>query len=369
MVELNGWGPEAVSGVYVVAEHQYGQLADVTPELIGIGRELADTQKEKLTVLLLGHKVAHLAQTLIESGADRVAVCEDPRLNHWAIEPYGRTIGAFCRKEPPRSILMGATTASNPLASWVAADLVTGLASVCTDLRIGDVEYRKVVLKKQLLQKRPDFNAIYFSTIITPDFYPQMATARTGSFMAKPRDKARKGEVIQIQPFFHEADFSFEIVKMDLKERHVDMKEARTVVSFGMGIKNNPKTAIRLIEELAAEFDGGMVGASRLAVEHGFISHDHQVGLTGTVVRPNAYMAFGVKGAVQHIVGMMGSKYVFACNLDKAAPIVNYADDVLAADLFDMLPRILAEVRAWKAKHNGTPTAPTVAKAAAAAKG
>jgi electron transfer flavoprotein alpha subunit len=210
-----------------------------------------------------------------------------------------------------------------------------------------------VVLKKQLLQKRPDFNAIYFSTIITPDFYPQMATARTGSFLANPRDTTRKGETIQIPAVFHEADFSLEIVRMDLKERHVDMKDAKSVISFGMGIKNNPKTAIRLIEELAAEFDGGMVGASRMAVEHGFISHDHQVGLTGTVVRPNAYLAFGVKGAVQHIVGMMGSKYVFACNLDRAAPIVNYADDVLAADLFDMLPRILTEVRAWKAKHQG----------------
>jgi electron transfer flavoprotein alpha subunit len=356
MVDLNGWGINDVSGVYVVAEHQYGALADVTPELIGIGRELAETQQEKLTVLLLGHDVAKHAQTLIEYGADRVVVCDDPRLKHWVIEPYGRTIGAFCRKEPPRSILMGATTASNPLASWVAADLVTGLASVCTDLRISDVEYRRVILKKQLLQKRPDFNAIYFSTIITPDFYPQMATARTGSFLAKPRDLKRRGEVVKIPAVFHERDFDVEIVRMELKEKHIDLKEAKTIVTFGMGIKNNARTALQLVEQMAGEFDGGMVGATRSAVEHGYIGHDHQVGLTGTVVRPNGYFAIGVKGAVQHIVGMMGSKYVFACNLDKGAPIVNYADDVLVADLHDQLPRLLAEIRAWKAKHKGAAT-------------
>lgn len=354
MVELNGWGINDVSGVYVVAEHAFGDLADVTPELVGIGRDLADEQQEKLTVLLLGHNVKKHAKALIEYGADRVVVCDDPRLKDWIIEPYGRTIGAFCRKEPPRSILLGATTASNPLASWVAADLVTGLASVCTDLRISDVEYRRVILKTQLLQKRPDFNAIYFSTIITPDFYPQMATARPGAFLAKVRNPLRKGEIIDFAAVIHESDFAFEVEHIELVEKLVDMKLARTIVSFGMGVKTNPRPALKAIEELAAEFDGGMVGATRMAVEHGFITHDHQVGLTGTVVRPDAYLTFGIKGAVQHIVGMMGSKYVFACNLDKASPIVNYADDVLVADLHEMLPRILAEVRAWKAKNQGT---------------
>jgi electron transfer flavoprotein alpha subunit len=363
--ELNGWGIDDVKGVYVVAEHSLGELADVTPELVGIGRDLADEQKEKLTVLLLGYKVKHHARALIEYGADRVVVVDDPRLKNWVIEPYGRTIGAFCHKDPPRSILLGATTASNPLASWIASDLVTGLASVCTDLRIADVEYRRVILKKQLLQKRPDFNAIYFSTIITPEFYPQMATARPGAFLPKTRDPARKGEVVEFGAVIHEHDLDVEIEEVELQARHVDMKLAKTVVSFGMGIKNNPRPALKWVEELAREFDNALVGATRMAVEHGFITHDHQVGLTGTVVRPEAYFAIGVKGAVQHIVGMMGSKYVFACNIDKAAPIVNYADDVMVADLFDVLPGILAEVRAWKAKHAAVPAR---AKAAPAAK-
>ncbi len=370
MVELNGWGMDDVTGVYVVAEHSFGQLADVTPELVGIGRDLADEQKEKLTVLLLGHKVRHHAKELIEYGADRVVVCDDPRLKDWVCEPHGRTIGAFCRKEPPRSILLGATTASNPLASWIAADLVTGLASVCTDLRISDVEYRRVILKKQLLQKRPDFNAIYFSTIITPEFYPQMATARPGAFLAKARDPTRKGEIVDFAAVIHEQDFNVEIEHVELVEKHVDMKLARSIVTFGMGIKTNPRPALKAVEELAAEFDNGMVGATRMAVEQGFMTHDHQVGLTGTVVRPDAYLTFGVKGAVQHIVGMMGSKYVFACNIDKGAPIVNYADDVLVADLHDMLPRVLAEVRAWKAKNAAPAPAPKgEAKVAASAKG
>lgn len=367
MVELNGWGINDVKGVYVVAEHQYGNLADVTPELVGIGRDLADEMKEPLTVLLLGHEVKHHAQSLIEWGADRVVVCDDPRLKHWVVEPYGRTIGAFCRKEPPRSFLLGATTASNPLASWIAADLVTGLASVCTDLRIKDVEYRRVMLKKQLLQKRPDFNAIYFSTIITPEFYPQMATGRPGAFLPKPRDPKRKGEVIEIPAVFHEGDFDVEIVGIEIKPKHVDLKEAKAIVSFGMGIKNNPKPALKMVEELAAEFEGGMVGATRAAVEHGYITHDHQVGLTGTVVRPDAYLAFGVKGAVQHVVGMMESKYVFAVNTDKGAPIVNYADDMIVADLHDVLPAVLAEVRKWKAAHGGKALAKAPVKAPAKA--
>ncbi|HEX9709991.1 MAG TPA: electron transfer flavoprotein subunit alpha/FixB family protein [Candidatus Thermoplasmatota archaeon] len=371
MVDLNGWGINDVEGVYVVAEHQYGRLADVTPELIGIGRDLADEMKEPLTVLLLGHEVRHHAQLLIEHGADRVVVCDDPRLKHWVIEPYGRTIGAFCRREPPRSFLLGATTASNPLASWVAADLVTGLASVCTDLRISDVEYRRVMLSKQLLQKRPDFNAIYFSTIITPDFYPQMATARTGAFQAKPHEPGRKGEVVEIPAVFGPHDFDVEVVGIEVKPKHVDLKEAKAIVSFGMGIKNNPKPALRMVEELAAELEGGMVGATRAAVEHGYITHDHQVGLTGTVVRPAGYFAFGVKGAVQHIVGMMESKYVFAVNSDKGAPIVNYADDMLVGDLHEVLPELLEAVRAWKARHTGKAAAPAKAapKAGAAAKG
>ncbi len=365
MVELNGWGINDVKGVYVVAEHQYGHLADVTPELIGIGRDLADELKEPLTVLLLGHKVAHHAKLLIEYGADRVVVCDNPGLKHWVVEPYGRTIGAFCRREPPRSFLLGATTASNPLASWVAADLVTGLASVCTDLRIKDVEYRRVMLSRQLLQKRPDFNAIYFSTIITPDFYPQMATARTGAFRAKPRDPARKGKVVEIPAVFEEHDFDVEIVGIEVKPKLVDLKEAESIVTFGMGIKNNPKPALKMVEELAAEFEGGMVGATRAAVAHRYITHDHQVGLTGTVVRPDAYMAFGVKGAVQHVVGMMESKYVFAVNSDRGAPIVNYADDMVIADLHDILPVVLAEVRAWKARNKGKVRAPAQPAAAA----
>lgn len=369
--ELNGWGIDDVEGVYVVAEHSFGHLADVTPELVGIGRDLADEQKENLTVLLLGSGIRHHARTLIEYGADRVVVCDDPRLRSWVIEPYGRTVGAFCRKEPPRSILLGATTASNPLASWIAADLVTGLASVCTDLRIADVEYRRVILKKQLLQKRPDFNAIYFSTIITPDFYPQMATARPGAFLPKKRDPSRKGEVIEIQATVGPKDLDVVIEDVELVERHTDLKLAKSIVSFGMGVKNNPRPAIKAVEDLSAEMENAMVGATRLAVEHGFIAHDHQVGLTGTVVRPDAYITFGIKGAVQHIVGMMGAKYVFACNIDKAAPIVNYADDVIVGDLHEVLPKILAEVRAWKAKNGAkVPAAAAAPQAkAAAAKG
>jgi electron transfer flavoprotein alpha subunit len=367
--ELNGWGIDDVDGVYVVAEHSFGELADVTPELVGIGRDLADEQKEKLTVILMGHNIRRHAQALIEYGADRVVVVDDPRLKNWLIESYGRTVGAFCRTQPPRSILLGASTASNPLASWIAADLVTGLASVCTDLRIADVEYRRVILKKQLLQKRPDFNAIYFSTIITPDFYPQMATARPGAFLPKKRDPARKGEIIEFAAEIREHDLDVEIEDIELQAKHVDLKLAKSIVTFGMGIKNNPRPALKAVEELAAEFDNAMVGATRSAVEHGYITHDHQVGLTGTVVRPDAYFAIGVKGAVQHIVGMMGSKYVFACNIDKGSPIVNYADDVLIADLHDMLPRILAEVRAWKAKHAkaAVPAAEPAQKAAPAA--
>ncbi len=369
--ELNGWGTDDVEGVYVVAEHSFGQLADVTPELVGIGRDLADEQKEKLTVLLLGSGIRTHAKALIEYGADRVVVCDDPRLKNWVIEPYGRTIGAFCRKDPPRSILLGASTASNPLASWVAADLVTGLASVCTDLRIADVEYRRVILKKQLLQKRPDFNAIYFSTIITPDFYPQMATARPGAFLAKKRDGARKGEVIEFPAVIHPRDLDVEIEHVEIVEKHIDLKLAKSIVSFGMGIKGNPRPAMKAVDEIAGEMENAMVGATRLAVEHGFIAHDHQVGLTGTVVRPDAYITFGIKGAVQHIVGMMGAKYVFACNIDRAAPIVNYADDVIVGDLHEVLPKILAEVRAWKARNAAKVPASVVAPApqAAAAKG
>lgn len=326
-------------GVCVFAEQHGNKLEDIGLELLHKGRELADALHEELIAILAGSQVEDLAEQLIAYGADKVYVADDPELMHYRSLPYTRVTVEIIQKYKPRYVLFGATTTSNPLASRVAARLQTGLASVCTDLRVSDYDWLGKHYEKLLMQVRPDFNAFYLSTIITPNHKPEIATVRPGVFQPLIPDSNRKGEIIQHPVQLPTEDLVLEMKKMVKAERTVDLKSAHIIVSGGRGVGKNPELGFRLIKELAETLNGE-VGASRGAVMAGYVDGSHQVGQTGVTVRPDVYVAVGISGAPQHLVGMTGSKKIIAINADRTAPIFEFSDYGIVGDLFEWVPKL-----------------------------
>ncbi len=336
------------SGVWIVAEQHSNILEDISLEMLGKGRELADALHEELVAVLLGYQVEDLARQLVTYGADKVYVGDHPELANYRSLPYTRVVSELAQKYKPRYMVFGATTTSNPLASRVSARLNTGLASVCTDLRVSDYDWLGKHYEKLLMQVRPDFNAFYLSTIITPDYKPEIATVRPGVFHPINPESAREGEIIQYPVQLQPEDLVVQVKKMVKAERTVDLKGAHIIVSGGRGVGKDPEKGFKLIEELA-EACSGEVGASRGAVMAGYIDGSHQVGQTGTTVHPDVYIAAGISGAPQHLVGMSNSKKIIAINPDKNAPIFEYADYGIVGDLFEWVPKLTEEVRKRKA--------------------
>ncbi len=335
-------------GVWIFAEQHGNRLEDISLEMLGKGRELADALHEELIAILLGYQVEDLAKQLVAYGADKVYVGDHPELTNYRSLPYTRVVAELAQKYKPRYMIFGATTTSNPLASRVSARLNTGLASVCTNLRVSDYDWLGKHYEKLLMQVRPDFNAFYLSTIITPDYKPEIATVRPGVFQPLTLDPDRKGEIIQYPVQLQPEDLVVQVKKMVKAEHTIDLKGAHIIVSGGRGVGKDPQKGFKLIQELA-EAVSGQVGASRGAVMAGYIEGSHQVGQTGTTVRPDLYIAVGISGAPQHLVGMSNSKKIIAINPDKNAPIFGYADYGIVGDLFEWVPKLTEEVKKRKA--------------------
>jgi electron transfer flavoprotein alpha subunit len=219
---------------------------------------------------------------------------------------------------------------------------------VCTELRVSDYDWLGKHYEKLLMQIRPDFNAFYLSTIITPDYKPEIATVRPGVFKTLTPDHTRKGEIIQHTVQLQPEDLVQQVKKIVKAERTVNLKGAHVIVSGGRGVGKDPAKGFKLIQELA-DACSGEVGASRGAVMAGYIDGSHQVGLTGTAVHPDIYIAVGISGATQHLVGMSNSKKIIAINKDKNAPIFEYADYGIVGDLFEWIPKLTEEVHKRKA--------------------
>jgi electron transfer flavoprotein alpha subunit len=319
---------DSYSGVWVFAEWRDGKVHKVSHELLSSGRKLADKRGVSLAAVLLGHDLDQgLSGELIEYGADTVYLVDHPELKHFRDEAYANVLVELVRTKKPEILLAGATSIGRSFIPRVAASLETGLTADCTELDMSD--------EGHLLQTRPAFGGNVMATIICPHRRPQMATVRP-KVMKLVKSPGHQGKIEKVT--LPEECFKSRIEVLEVipeKDQTAKLTEADVIISGGRGLRKAENFS--LIEGIAQSFKGA-VGASRGAVEEGWIAPSHQVGQTGRTVAPTLYMAVGVSGAIQHVVGMQGSKIIVAVNKDPQAPIFDVATYGLVADLFEFIP-------------------------------
>jgi len=328
------------SSVMVFAEQADGRLADVGLELLSKARELADALGVSVSAVVAGRGVGDLADELAAYGAETVYVVDDERLGSYTTLPFARALVEVARRAKPHVLLFGATLCGRDLAPRVASALRAGLTADCTDLKIGDYvdPASKREYKSLLYQIRPAFGGNVIATIVNPLNWPQMATVREGVMRKAEPVYSRKAEVVRIAPTFDDADLVVSVLESVRADKKVDLKQARVIVSGGAGVGSADN--FRLIFDLAHAL-GGTVGASRAAVDAGFVGKEHQVGQTGTTVRPKLYIACGISGQVQHRSGMQESGKIIAVNTDPNAPIFSIAHYGIVGDLCEVVPKII----------------------------
>ncbi len=326
----------AYRGVMIVVEQRDGIAKKVSWQLLGQGRKMADKLETPLLALVMGDQVEHLAREAIYYGADKVYLCEAKELKDYRTRPYSRVCLRLIDEAKPEIVLFGATGTGRDLAGAIATHLPTGLTADTTEL---DVEAPP---SRLLLASRPAFSEKMMATILCKQYRPQMATARAGVFQELPRDESREGEIVRIENTMKEADIATRVVDFITETNSVDLEEAEIIVAGGRGLGSAEPFA--MLKELADEL-GGVVGATRAAVDAGWIGHEYQIGQTGYTVRPKLYFAIGISGAVQHTVGMSNSDLVIAINKDADAPIFQFAHYGIVGDLFQIVPAIIAQVR------------------------
>ena len=339
MIEVNRKGE-----VWVFAEQHDGQLEETPVELMSKARHLADTLGVQLAALLLGEGVKELTKKLMQYGADKVYLAEHPLLRTYQTNSYAKVIYELIHKHEPQIVLYGATVAGRDLAPRIASATKAGLTADCTDLQIGDhtTAKDKKVHKNLLFQIRPAFGGNIVATIINLDRWPQMATVREGVMPMPEPDVKRKGQVIEEKVTLAQTDLPLEILEEHKREKKVDLKAARIIVAGGAGVGS--KDNFKLIWDLANCL-GAAPAATRAAVDLGFIDHDHQVGQTGTTVRPSLYIAVGISGAIQHQAGMHQSQKIVAINDDPQAPIFDIAHYKIVGDLNEVVPKMIKAIK------------------------
>jgi electron transfer flavoprotein alpha subunit len=336
--------PNPQGEVWVFAEQEDERLSDVSLELCGKARQLADRLGVKMGAVLAGCNVRELSYRLIAHGADKVYYVHDALLEHYRTGPYARVLCQLIETHKPQAVLYGATALGRDLAPRVASEMRAGLTADCTDLDIGDYtdSMTKETRKNLMLQIRPAFGGNIIATIVNPQRWPQMATVREGVMPLGDGDPARRGEIIEETVEFTDFDLAVKLIERHREEKTVDLKGARTIVTGGGGVGS--KENFKLIHELAGAI-GGAVGASRAAVDSGFIGKEHQIGQTGTTVRPALYIACGVSGAVQHRAGMEESAKIIAINWDREAPIFGVAHYGIVGDLNKVIPMMIQAIK------------------------
>lgn len=329
-------------GVWVFIEQTDGEAAKVSWELLGTGRELADALKVELSAVVIGSQVEHLCGAAFSWGAEKAYWIDAPVFRHYRTESYTRAICELVEKHRPEVLLMGATGLGRDLAGAVATVLGTGLTADCTGLAID--------ARRNLMQTRPAFGGNIMATIMCDRYRPQMATVRPHVMRLPEQVPGRTGKVVREQSAVREDELLtkvLEVLRDKDAHRKVDVAGANVVVSGGRGLMG--KEHFALLQELADEL-GGVVGASRSAVDAGWMPHERQVGQTGKTVRPTLYIACGISGAIQHLVGMQDSDVIIAINRDPAAPIFEVATYGIVGDLFQIVPTLTARLRELKAQ-------------------
>lgn len=317
-----------MSNVYVYIESYQGQMVSASLEALGAARGIADELDAELTAIVLGHGVGDVATAAFDLGADNVLGSDDPSLAEYRADAYGPLLSHIVGEYTPDVFLAGATSQGRDLSAWVAADLEAGVIADVTGLRVEN---------GRLLATRP----VYASKLLCDTTIPaglQIVTLRSRAF-APATSMGNTGEAHWIAPIVAEGDLTTAVVGFKAKEGGVSLTEAKIIVSGGRGV-GGPE-GFAPVKALADTL-GGALGASRAAVDAGWIPYEHQVGQTGKTVSPDLYIACGISGAIQHQAGMRTAKVIVAINKDGEAPIFKLASYGIVGDLFTILPALQA---------------------------
>lgn len=321
-------------GIWVFAEHREGNIKKVVYEMLGAGRRLADQTGEEVCALLFGKDAAGLAATLGAYGADKVYLADDATLAQYTTDAYSKVLGDLIKEKEPSVLLIGCTVLGRDLAARVAQKVTTGLFTDCTGMELKD---------GQIVFVRPVYAGKAYVKAVCPEFRPVMATIRPNVFISDQPQAGHSAEVVNVPVQLEKKDLR-QVIKDVVRQLSTrpELTEANIIVSGGRGMKG-PEN-YRILEELA-DVLGAAVGASRAAVDSGWVPQSYQVGQTGKTVSPVLYIACGISGSTMHLAGMRSSKCIVAINKDPEADIFKVADYGIVGDLFEVIPLLTEECK------------------------
>ena len=338
--------------IWVYIDQFNGEAIPSSWEAVGAARLLADQFGGGVTAVVAGVQVKDAAELAVQYGADQVYFCDDATLKDFRAEPYASLLSGLAKEHQPEVILFPTTSRGRELAGMVAVDLKTGVLPDVTALEIQD---------GSVVATRPVYGGKLFSKAVC-SARPQLITLRVRAFPTPEADSSRTGNLSEVPPVVSEDDIQTKVVGYTESSGSVSLNDAGVIVSGGRGVSNNPalmppeemdeneteiwraQQGFKLIGDLA-EVLGAAVGASRAAVDAGYVPYDQQVGQTGKVVSPDVYIACGISGAIQHQAGMRTSKVIVAINKDPEAPIFKMARFGVVGDLFEILPHLTEAFR------------------------
>ena len=330
------------NNLIVYCEYEDGKVSDVSLELLTKGRQLADKLGIKLEAVVAGNNLKDIEKQIFPYGVDTVYKFEDDRLYPYTSLPHSSILINLFKEIEPRIAFMGATSIGRDLGPRVSSALHSGLTADCTSLEIGDYTDVKTgtEYKDLLYQIRPAFGGNIVATIVNPECRPQMATVREGVMKKEERDSNYKGEVkdMNVNKYTSPEDFVIDIISRNVEKSKVNLKGSPIIVAGGYGVGS--KENFEILEQLADTL-GAEVGASRAAVDAGWIDHERQIGQTGVTVRPKLYIACGISGQIQHIAGMQDSALIISINTDPDAPINTIADYVITGPMEEVVPKLI----------------------------
>ena len=331
-----------MNSVFVYCEIEEGTVADVSLELLTKGRALATKLGVKLEAIVLGEGLKDVEKQVFPYGVDVLWVGDDARLAPYTTLPHTKMLVRLFDAEKPQVALMGATSVGRDLGPRVSSALHSGLTADCTSLEIGEYTDAKSGKKYEnlLYQIRPAFGGNIVATIVNPEHRPQMATVREGVMKKAILSADYKGEIIKhdVKKYVADTDYVVKVIERHVEKAKNNLKGSPIIIAggYGVGSKENFNLLFDLAKVLNAE-----VGASRAAVDAGFVDHDRQIGQTGVTVRPKLYIACGISGQIQHIAGMQESGIIISINNDPSAPINTIADYVINGTIEEVVPKMI----------------------------
>ncbi|TVR32639.1 MAG: electron transfer flavoprotein subunit alpha/FixB family protein [Spirochaetaceae bacterium] len=335
MLTNNAEAREEYRNIWVVAEVLAGEIQKVTYELLGAARGLAEARGSEVWCVVLGNQISSQVDALFHGGADVALVVDDPSFMNFVDEDQATVLTRLIRTHKPEVVLCGATTRGRALIPRVAVDANCGLTADCTGLSI-DPE------NGDLLQTRPAFGGNILATIRCSNHRPQMATVRPRVMNELPVDTSRTGRVITGKLEADEAGGLKQILKVfQDSENSVNLADARFIIAGGRGLKG--ADGFKMLKDLAERVHGA-VGASRAAVDSGWVPYYHQVGQTGQTVQATVYFACGISGQIQHLVGMQSCDFIIAIDRNPDTPLMQLADVAVVGDLFEIIPQLIKEI-------------------------